>query len=64
MTAAAWLEVSLTVDGELAEAVAEVLARFAPDGVVDRKHGCDCQPGRQRRARRRPAAGVRLPAGR
>lgn len=29
-----WLEVSLTVDGELAEAVSEVLARFAPDGVV------------------------------
>jgi ribosomal protein L11 methyltransferase len=30
----AWLEVSLTVDGELAEAAAEVLARFAPDGVA------------------------------
>jgi ribosomal protein L11 methyltransferase len=29
-----WLEVSLTVDGELAEAVAEVLARFAPNGVL------------------------------
>lgn len=29
-----WLEVSLTVDGELAEAVAEVLARFAPNGVM------------------------------
>ncbi len=29
-----WLEVSLTVNGELAEAVAEVLARFAPEGVV------------------------------
>ncbi len=29
-----WLEVSLTVDGELAEAVAEVLARFAPEGVA------------------------------
>jgi ribosomal protein L11 methyltransferase len=29
-----WLEVSLVVDGELAEAVAEVLARFAPNGVV------------------------------
>jgi len=29
-----WLEVSLLVDGELAEAVAEVLARFIPDGVV------------------------------
>jgi len=30
----AWLEVSLTVDGELAESVAEVLARFTNDGVV------------------------------
>jgi ribosomal protein L11 methyltransferase len=29
-----WLEVSLIVDGEMAEAVSEVLARFAPDGVV------------------------------
>jgi ribosomal protein L11 methyltransferase len=29
-----WLEVSLTVDGEMAEAVADVLARFAPRGVV------------------------------
>ncbi len=30
----AWLEVSLTLEGEAAEAVAEVLARFAPGGVV------------------------------
>lgn len=29
-----WLEISLIVDGELAEPVAEVLARFIPDGVV------------------------------
>jgi ribosomal protein L11 methyltransferase len=29
-----WLEVSLTVDGELAESVADVLARFAPSGVM------------------------------
>lgn len=29
-----WLEVSLTVDGELAEAVADALARFAPNGVT------------------------------
>ncbi len=29
-----WLEVSLTVDGELAEAVAEVLRRYLPDGVA------------------------------
>ena len=34
MEEATWLEVSLVVDGELAEAVAEVLARFALDGVV------------------------------
>lgn len=31
---AGWVEVSLIVDGELAEAVADVLARFAPDGIV------------------------------
>jgi ribosomal protein L11 methyltransferase len=29
-----WLEVSMLVDGELAEAVAEVLARFVPNGVA------------------------------
>ncbi len=29
-----WLEVSLVVDGELAEAVSEVLARYAPNGVA------------------------------
>ncbi len=29
-----WLEVSLTVNGELAEAVAEVLGRYAPNGVM------------------------------
>jgi ribosomal protein L11 methyltransferase len=29
-----WLEVSLTVENELVEPVVEVLARFAPDGVV------------------------------
>ena len=29
-----WLEIALTVNGELAEAVADVLARFAPNGVV------------------------------
>jgi len=29
-----WLEVSLTVNGELAEAAADVLARFAPNGVM------------------------------
>jgi ribosomal protein L11 methyltransferase len=30
----AWLEISLIVDGELAEAVAEVLSRYAPNGVA------------------------------
>ena len=34
MGEAGWLEVSLTVDGELAEAVAEVIGRFTPQGVV------------------------------
>jgi ribosomal protein L11 methyltransferase len=29
-----WLEVSLTVDGELAEAVADVLSRYVPNGVA------------------------------
>jgi len=29
-----WLEISLTVNGELAEAVAEVLRRFIPNGVA------------------------------
>jgi len=29
-----WLEVSLIVDGELAESVAEVLARYVPNGVI------------------------------
>ncbi len=34
MTYKYWLEVSLIVDGELAEAVADVLRRYLPDGVV------------------------------
>lgn len=34
MAEARWLEVSLTVDGELAEAVAEVFDRYACNGVV------------------------------
>lgn len=34
MLDATWMEVSLTVDGELAEAVAEVMARYIPDGVA------------------------------
>lgn len=34
MQNAAWLEVSLTVEEELAEAVAEVMARYIPEGVA------------------------------
>ncbi len=34
MQDAGWLEVSLTVDGELAEAVAEVMGRYIPAGVA------------------------------
>ena len=34
MNEATWLEVSLTVDGEMAEAVAEIMARYIPGGVV------------------------------
>ena len=30
-----WLEISLTVSGEAAEAVADILARYAPNGVVN-----------------------------
>lgn len=34
MTKQTWLEITLIVNGELAEAVAEVIARYAPNGVV------------------------------
>ena len=34
MAEAAWLEISLTVNGEMAEAVAEVISRYIPDGIV------------------------------
>jgi hypothetical protein len=62
MTNPAWVEVSLKVDGEMAEAVAEVLSRFAPNGIVtesttiipdDEGEGTAGWPG----------AGLRLPAG-
>ncbi len=39
-----WLEVSLQVNGELAEAVAEVLARYAPNGVVVQSTGIAAGP--------------------
>ena len=45
MAKKSWLEVSLTVDGERAEAVAEVLGRYLPDGVVIRVHRGQSWPG-------------------
>jgi ribosomal protein L11 methyltransferase len=44
MMSNSWLEVSLVVDGELAEAVAEVLARFAVGGVVIESTGVTAGP--------------------
>jgi ribosomal protein L11 methyltransferase len=44
MSNKSWLEVSLEVDGELAEAVAEVLARYAPGGVVVASTGIEVGP--------------------
>lgn len=38
------MEVSLLLDGELVEAVAEVLARYAPDGVVIASTGVSSSP--------------------
>ena len=55
MGKASWLEISMLVDGELAEAVAEVLDRFVLDGVVlesgvkqadDSEVGTPCGPVR------------------
>ena len=34
MSESAWLEISLTADGEMVEAISEVLARFVSGGVV------------------------------
>ncbi len=42
-----WLEVSLTVNGELAEAVAEVLGRYAPNGVAMEMEVLGFQPDGQ-----------------
>jgi len=39
-----WLEVSLVVDGEMAEAVAEVLTRFVPNGVVIESTAIESNP--------------------
>ena len=56
-----WLEVSLIVDGELAEAVADIFGRFVSNGVVV-ESGVTYQRRRGRRHPGRPAAGIRLPA--
>lgn len=34
MAEAAWLEISIIVNGEMAEAVAEVMSRYIPEGIV------------------------------
>ncbi len=39
-----WLEISLEVDGEMAEAVAEVLARFPSNGVVIESTAIEANP--------------------
>ena len=39
-----WLEVCLLLDGEMVEAVAEVLRRYAPDGVVIESTGVASSP--------------------
>jgi len=39
-----WIEVSLLVDGEMAEAVAEVLARYATGGVVISSTAIEAEP--------------------
>lgn len=44
MAEARWLEISLLVDGELAEAVADVLGRFVSNGVV-MEHGVSFDNG-------------------
>ena len=44
MSDQSWLEVSLLLDGELVEAVADVLARYAPDGVVIESTGVTSSP--------------------
>jgi len=49
-----WVELSLSVDGELAEAVAEVLARYAPGGVAAEQAAVD-----ERTARPAPKITVR-----
>ena len=43
-SSSSWLEVSLTVAAELAEAVAEVLARHAPGGVVIESTAIEADP--------------------
>ena len=47
MSIKSWLEVSIEVDAELAEAVAEVLARYAPGGVVVASTAIEAGPDEQ-----------------
>ncbi len=42
---ASWLEISLTVDGELAEAIADMLSRYIPGGVVIESTAIKATPG-------------------
>lgn len=55
----AWLEVSLIVSGEAAEAVADVLGRFAPEGVALEATRLDTSPETDET---RPAGEVRVRA--
>jgi ribosomal protein L11 methyltransferase len=55
----AWLEVSLTVGGEAAEAVAEVLTRFAPEGVALEATELETSPDSEAA---RPAGNVKVRA--
>ncbi len=45
-----WLEISLTLDGELAEAVADVLARYAYQGVSTESTAVEADPEDEGRA--------------
>ncbi len=55
----AWLEVMLTVSGEAAEAVADVLTRFAPEGVAIEATRVESSPDSEQA---RPAGDLRVRA--
>jgi ribosomal protein L11 methyltransferase len=40
-----WLEITVTVDAEAAEAVAETLSRYAPDGIAIEQRAREIDPG-------------------